>query len=588
MARMARNDALTFETTAWQRSLYDARRYNGGLLRGAEGDLALVLGDHYVERVGDITDDDMAQMLVATAGAHAQCFAREVYARLYDGPQRLPGARERWAHLAHEVLDGVPEFAGLCSTVQGDPDMSALAAAALLETVANELPPLLEQLEQEQQGQPDAGDGGDLEEPQGAGGGGEGDDGDSEPGSDSDGSQQGSGDGGEGDPEPGSDEPGEGGEPGGEPGGDQGSSEVPEQGGASEGESDAMDRLRMALRQAARESQGEVGESQAGLSALAPGMGTAPPAKEQRDDTRMRLVEMLREREDFSRVLRIAGRIVRINERIRRSLDPHGSTVPVDIEMGGDISKLLVSELAALGSDDELEELLALARLADNSMLQYRTTSEEEMGRGPFTVLVDLSGSMLGWSGQLPGEHNGKHGVHGAIRPVDYAIAVGVAAVGIAARQHREAIVARFDYVVNGAFRFRANGRVEWKRNSYADRWEPYNGTTADAVLDMIRWTSWGGMGTSFDTALSWAQREIVEHSEEMDLLFVTDGQDTVRRCVVQGLEAMKEKGLRLFGLTLNGGALSSAIEQVCDVVVDLDREDDPARVVGNLAIGRK
>ena len=90
--------------------------------------------------------------------------------------------------------------------------------------------------------------------------------------------------------------------------------------------------------------------------------------------------------------------------------------------------------------------------------------------------------------------------------------------------------------------------------------------------------------GTSFDAPLTLALdlgagRSVVD--PRADLLFVTDGQASVGAGTLERIRAARAGGLRVFGMTVNGGSVSSAVRDVCDEVVDIDQEQDAGAAIG-------
>lgn len=92
-------------------------------------------------------------------------------------------------------------------------------------------------------------------------------------------------------------------------------------------------------------------------------------------------------------IARMAGRIV---AALKGQKAKKVSSVPeevYDVELGGDPSRLLPSEMAHLGQPTEL---LLLDRLNDQRALIYKLRGESPAGRGPLVIAIDESGSMGG------------------------------------------------------------------------------------------------------------------------------------------------------------------------------------------------
>lgn len=79
--------------------------------------------------------------------------------------------------------------------------------------------------------------------------------------------------------------------------------------------------------------------------------------------------------------------------------------------------------------------------------------------------------------------------------------------------------------------------------------------------------------GTTFDAPLNAAlDLEDGVACKRSDLVLVTDGHADASSQTLQRLAAAKaDQGLRVFGLTVGGGSLGHAVNQLCDSAVDLD-----------------
>ncbi|MEW6049059.1 MAG: VWA domain-containing protein, partial [Bacillota bacterium] len=93
-------------------------------------------------------------------------------------------------------------------------------------------------------------------------------------------------------------------------------------------------------------------------------------------------------------IVRLAGRFTRIALQKRRSRVKREPTEVAEIEMGGELARLLPSELVALA--DPLRRPDFYRRFIERKMLQYRLDVPTPQGRGPLVVCVDESGSMAG------------------------------------------------------------------------------------------------------------------------------------------------------------------------------------------------
>lgn len=454
--------AQVYATSRYQRLLWTERAQVSPSIRSAVAGIASAVD-------GENPDTDAADQ-----------FASELFARLYDDPARLESPEgPAWTDRAHEIATGSAEFGALRAATEGDADMAALAARSLLQTIAGQLPELLQELEQE-----------DNDQRQGP---------------------------------------------------------------------TASERLESALRRAARAAGQELADTREALAGLAPGLESAPPAGQEHDPRRMQLAERLRTDERLRDVLQRAGRIQRIVRNRQQVRAEHAREEVVDLERGGDVSRVLPAGLARLHHPKL--RLLALREVVERTALQYRLEGKEPQGRGPIVVLLDESGSMEG-------------------EPHTWARAIGIAALGQAAREKRACTVLGFDTRVTSCHRLQANGEA-YDLGRYPD--PSTQGERIGGVAELILRVAAIGVhgGTSYDQPLQVALGCGVRE-ERADLILVTDGMADVSPAILAELQAAKERGLRVFGVVLNGGSVSPAVRSVCDEVVELDRASDPGAALGS------
>jgi len=124
-----------------------------------------------------------------------------------------------------------------------------------------------------------------------------------------------------------------------------------------------------------------------------PGSGTVDPARVERPTVRP-LAARLRGDPRLRRIAELAGRMKRITAAKRRQRVKHGADEMSDVEQGGDLGRVLPSELARLGHP--FLRLDFLRALLERQLLQYELSGTETLGKGPLVVLLDKSGSMGG------------------------------------------------------------------------------------------------------------------------------------------------------------------------------------------------
>ena len=95
-------------------------------------------------------------------------------------------------------------------------------------------------------------------------------------------------------------------------------------------------------------------------------------------------------------IMDMAGRMRSLCRALQRSKVRHGRDDTVGVELGGDIARLIPSELLQLSCGIPEVELQALYRVATRRALCREYRGREKVGRGPIVVSVDESASMDG------------------------------------------------------------------------------------------------------------------------------------------------------------------------------------------------
>lgn len=324
------------------------------------------------------------------------------------------------------------------------------------------------------------------------------------------------------------------------------------------------DRVRAVLRGACRDARQSVQDVKALLDGISPGLGNPPATHEQEDPRRQVLAAALTSNNDLRKIVELAGRLERIAQKAkkRRSRDAYEEVV--DIERGGDIGRILPSELAGLRASRCIR-LLTLQKIAERTALQYRLEGHEPLGRGEMIVALDESGSM-GCA------QNG-------IIPNTWARAIGLACLRVAMQDKRAVTVLGFNGGITTVHRMEADGSCY--RLTGADRAhrEPIVGGFAALVMEVI--SRGCGGGTSFDAPIRYAV-QAVSGSTRPDLVFVTDGEADVSSDVMAELKAAKTtRELRVFGIAMGHGSITDVMREVCDVATDFRPEvEKMARVI--------
>ena len=94
------------------------------------------------------------------------------------------------------------------------------------------------------------------------------------------------------------------------------------------------------------------------------------------------------------RICSLAGKFRQLAQGLHKSRSKNGFDEITGLEAGGDISRLIPSELMRLGIPEL--ELDFLRRFAERQCLCREFEAEERVGMGPVVLVVDESGSMVG------------------------------------------------------------------------------------------------------------------------------------------------------------------------------------------------
>ena len=135
----------------------------------------------------------------------------------------------------------------------------------------------------------------------------------------------------------------------------------------------------------------EVSELRDAAAAL--GMGPGEPGS---NDPRAiaALFKMVRNDPVLKKICDLAGRFRRVAQSKQRQKAAHGLDDVVGVEPGGDIGRLLPSELVKLAVPEL--ELDTLRRIVERQAMCREHHAVEPVGKGPIIVSVDESGSMEG------------------------------------------------------------------------------------------------------------------------------------------------------------------------------------------------
>ena len=321
----------------------------------------------------------------------------------------------------------------------------------------------------------------------------------------------------------------------------------------------AGDKARSALRVAMRRIADEVSDAKNMMNGIAPGLEAAPPTHQQADPARYHLAESVKDSRQFKSIMEKAGRLRRIASKQKRVRDRQMRSEVVDIERGADLSRVLPSQIAGLAHP--VMSKLVKRNIVERSLMQYRLEGSENKGRGPVVILLDRSGSM-----------DGEREV--------WASAIGIAMIGVARKQKRSVTILGFNGALTGGVHMNARGEAhklvlsgEAFYGNASIGAEKIPGGAAAMALHVAGEGSGGGtkFAPPVKAALHHLPSSIAE--EKADLIFVTDGHATLTEELDAEIKTAKERGLRVFGMTVGGGSIGDTMQAICDESLDIEGE---------------
>jgi len=264
----------------------------------------------------------------------------------------------------------------------------------------------------------------------------------------------------------------------------------------------------------AKEAVQEISETLQAVTAL--GVGTEPGHLSRVTGPREEILRALRDDPALRRIAVLAGRLKVAARAAQRSKSRYVPEQIVDVTLGGEISRLLPSELVSFAVPEL--ELLGLKRLAERQCLEYSFAGTERKDRGPLVLCVDESGSMKG-------------------APHEFACAVGLALLEICAMQRRAFAYLHFDSTVSR----------EWIVEN------PAKLKFADFLAEV---SYFSGGGTNFEPPLKRATELIAGSSAALvdaDVMLLTDGAATWGTDKTDAVATLGQLGARLWGVEIGG-----------------------------------
>ena len=301
---------------------------------------------------------------------------------------------------------------------------------------------------------------------------------------------------------------------------------------------------RRALRQAMRQATQAVDEAEASTESMADALGihagTGPGHAETMHDLNQvrQLWALLRDNPTMRHIAALAGRLKRLGEAHKKcQVTPAVGRIK-GITLGGDLDRILPSELAGLRSPHRIQRLATLGRIMGKCALQYEMQGEETLTRGPIVVCVDESHSMRG-EAEL------------------WSKAVCLALLQTATEQKRAWHMIGFNWGVTHQHHLeagQANARI---------------------LLEALQMRASGG--TDFDEPLRQAVLAVRTYPDlqRADLIFLTDGAGHLAPQVVDEINHLRhESGLHVYVIGV-GGASADSLKPIADAIYRVSARAD-------------
>lgn len=295
--------------------------------------------------------------------------------------------------------------------------------------------------------------------------------------------------------------------------------------------------LQPGMEEAAQQAEAEMAASNWGLGK---GHLTQMPL-----DERIALAQKLNT-ESFRRMSEVIGRMNSLTDAIKLERSNDSFEEIYDIELGNDLERVLLSELAFLS--DEVLELDWMRKYSERGLSQYALRGTEKEGRGGIIYVEDGSASM---------DENRR----------TWAKGIGLALLKIAKDEKRRFTVIHFggpkQYVT---FDFDTSGE-ELKLTFLNKEYLGIEGLVTYAE------TNYAYSGTDFVSPLEKAHSMLAQEKEETgatnaDIVMVTDGTAWVDDKWLETFhQGKREVGYHTFGILVNS-AIDSTVSKICDMFI--------------------
>jgi uncharacterized protein with von Willebrand factor type A (vWA) domain len=308
-----------------------------------------------------------------------------------------------------------------------------------------------------------------------------------------------------------------------------------------DGLADEMAALR-AVGKAVAEARKEVDELKDAAAAL--GLGPGQPGS---NDPRTIAEIYRRVRNDpaLRRISELGGKFRRVAASKQRQKVTHGLDDVVGVEPGGDIGRLLSSELVKLAVPEL--ELDTLRRIVEHQALCREHHVVEPVGKGPILCVVDESGSMEG-----PKAHTAK--------------ALALALAWVARQQRRWAGLIAYSGASGERLLALPPGR--WNESALCDWLSAFIGGGSDLDVPI--------------NELPRMYREIGAPAGVTDLVMITDAKCRIpRELKIHFLDWKRSARVRAVALVI--GSAPGDLESVCDEVHRVNALDPAGDAVGRV-----
>jgi len=291
----------------------------------------------------------------------------------------------------------------------------------------------------------------------------------------------------------------------------------PQAPGPGPAQQQAQQQVQQQVSQATQQAQKDVGDMQACMS-----WGNEKATNEQMEvGPQIDLARKIIKDPQLKRIAELAGRMLYVNKKLKRTKYVEGRSDRYNIRPGRDLALFLPQELSKLGSSNPALKLDFLRRFAEGQVLQYEVREIDYSGKGPIIAIVDESGSMSG-------------------QKEVWAKAVGMALLMTACDDKRTFAWLPFSSMAGQLTEF-PDGRMDYQK-----------------FMKIAK--SFMNGGTNFQDPLSKAMEMINSQDyEKADIVFITDGEAGLDPSFIQAFKASKK--------AMNFRMWTVPIEGTCEVL---------------------